>query len=765
MSMPETLHVLYLEDNPNDCELVAYALESEGLNCELTCVATEAAFKAAIASRPFDIILSDFTIPGFSGTTALKLAQAATPETPFVFVSGTIGEERAVESVKGGASDYILKNNLTRLGSVIRRVLRESKNRRERQRVEEQLRLFRSLIDRTNDAIEIIDPETGRYLDVNEQACLVRGYTREEYLALTLQEVATPLARMTWSEIKETVRARGSILVEGEHRRKDGTLFPVEVHVTYIQQDRRSYILAIARDITERKKAEAALHESEERFRQIAENIEEVFWLTDLTKGAMLYVSPAYEKIWGRSCQSLYENPRSWLMAIHPEDRDRVSEAAHLRQVAGNYNEDYRIVRPDGEIRWINDRAFPILDGSGKGYRIAGVATDITERKKLEAQFLRAQRMESIGTLAGGIAHDLNNALAPVLMAGELLRQKLPDADGQAMLDMILNSAKRGAEMVRQLLTFSRGLSGKHVAVDAKHLIREIEGIARQTFPKNIRIRADCTGDVWSVLGDATQLHQVLLNLCVNARDAMRQGGILTINAANFIVDEHFASMSMDASPGPYVLLSVTDTGTGMPPEVRERIFDPFFTTKPLEQGTGLGLSTVRGIVKSHGGFVSVYSEVGRGSEFRVFLPARRRSASEMATPQRPKLPLGKGELILIVDDEEAIRALTQRTLEAFNYKVLTATNGAEAMAVCAREGQKIALLLTDIAMPVMDGAALIGAARSLIPGLKIIATSGLGDAPRQEPIGNSGGFIHKPFTAEHLLKTIRTVLDSPLNV
>ena len=761
MSEAKALHVLYLEDNPNDCELVAHALKADGLNCEFTLVVTGADFKSALEARAFDLIFSDFSIPGFCGTSALRLARETTPETPFVFVSGTIGEERAVEGMRSGATDYVLKNHLSRLGSVVRRAMRESQDRRERQKVKEQLQLFRSLIDRTNDAIEIIDPETGLILDVNEQACRAHGYTREEYLSLTLPELVPSLAARPWDEIRETLRASGSRLVESEHRRKDGSVFPVEVRVTYIQHDQEAYILAIARDITERNKAEAALQDSEERFRQIAENIEEVFWLTDLAKGAMLYVSPAYEKIWGRTRQSLYDDPRSWLVAIHPEDRDRVSEAARSRQAAGNYNEDYRIVRPDGELRWINDRAFPILDSSGNAYRIAGVASDITEKKKLEAQFLRAQRMESIGTLAGGIAHDLNNALAPVLMAGEMLRQKLPDADSQAMLEMILNGARRGAEMVRQVLTFSRGLSGKHVAVNAKHLIREIEGIMRQTFPKNIRIRTECAGDLWLALGDATQLHQVLLNLTVNARDAMPHGGNLTIKATNFMIDEHFASMSMDAKAGPHILLSVGDTGTGMPPEVRERIFDPFFTTKPLDKGTGLGLSTVRGIVKSHGGFISVYSEVGRGSEFRVFLPAQCRPSSEAVSTEHRELPLGKGELVLVVDDEEAIRVLTQRTLEAFNYKVLTASNGAEAMAVCAREGQKIELMITDIAMPIMDGTTLIMAARSLIPDLKIILASGLGDAPQKEANGKSSGFIHKPFTAEDLLKTIHASIDS----
>lgn len=472
----------------------------------------------------------------------------------------------------------------------------------------------------------------------------------------------------------------------------------------------------------------------------------------------MLYVSPAYERIWGRSCQSLYDQPRSWLDAVHDEDRQRVLESSYTQQLLTKYNEEYRIVRPDGEIRWISDRAFPILNAGNKPYRVAGVATDITERKRLEAQFIRAQRMESLGSLAGGVAHDLNNALAPVLMGMEVLRDKFQDADSRTLLDIVLTSARRGADMVRQLLTFSRGFDGKHRVVPVKRLVREIEGILRQTFPKNIRIHAELEKDTWGIIGDVTQLHQVIVNLCVNARDAMPHGGTLTIKATNFLVDEHFAKMRLDARQGPHVVLSVTDSGTGIPPEIRGHIFDPFFTTKPLDKGTGLGLSTVTGIVKSHGGFISLQSEVGFGTEFKIFLPAKKAPVFHEPCQEQMDLPSGNGELILVVDDEEAIRTLTQRTLESFNYRVITAGNGAEGVARCAREGESIQLILTDIDMPVMDGAALISAVRSLFPKMKIITSSGLEQSSKgcDDQRFAADGYLQKPFTAERLLKTIR---------
>jgi two-component system, cell cycle sensor histidine kinase and response regulator CckA len=642
MTQEVSVRILHLEDNSMDAELISETLTRVRPHFQINRVATQPAFEEALKRGDYDLILSDFTMPGFSGAAALNSAKAIRPEAPFIFVSGTIGEEQAVETLQSGATDYVLKGHLDRLPTAIERALRE------------------------------------------------------------------------------------------------------------------------AEQIKERKAAEHALRTSEERFRQLTDNIEQVFFLADIRTGQLVYVSQACEKILGRSCQGFHENPASWTESIAPEDREKVLRARQSAHNTGLFDEEFRIVRPTGELRWIHGRAFPIFNDSGEMYRLAGVGSDITDRKKLEAHILRTQRMESIGTMASGIAHDLNNALAPILMGTEMLRDHLKEDETQAMLELISMSARRGAEMVQHLLTFSRGIDGKHQSLPPARIIREVETILRQTFPKNIRVHTEMPKSLSNVQGDPTQIHQILVNLCVNARDAMPNGGTLNIRAEDFEVDEHFAKMTLDAKPGSYVVLSVRDTGMGMPPEIRERIFEPFFTTKPLEKGTGLGLSTVRGIVKSHGGYISVYSEVGRGSEFRVYLPA----GHEQRTPSEDiekELPLGNGEMILVVDDEEAIRTLSQRALETFNYKVVTASNGAEAIAICARQSPRVDLLLTDIAMPIMDGNALIAAVRSLMPDLKIIAASGLAETFRQTDGGQAGAnsFIHKPYTATKLVKTIRDVLDA----
>ncbi len=389
---------------------------------------------------------------------------------------------------------------------------------------------------------------------------------------------------------------------------------------------------------------------------------------------------------------------------------------------------------------------------------------DIAERKKIEAQLLRAQRMESIGTLAGGIAHDLNNLLAPIVMAVDLLRFETLSPGMREVVDTIERSARRGTDLVKQVLSFARGIEGARVAVHLGHIIREFESIAMNTFPKNIRVETDVARDLWLIQGDPTQLNQVVLNFAVNARDAMPAGGTVRFAAQNREIDTQFAAMNGEMAPGRYVLLAVSDTGCGIKPEVVERIFEPFFTTKEVGRGTGLGLSTVLGIVRSHGGFVNVESEVGKGSTFKVYLPAQ----SDSGLPVPPaaalaELPRGDGETILVVDDEASILTITKQTLESFGYKVLTAEDGAQAMGVYAMNRETIDLVLTDVMMPVMDGVVLINALRRIEPGVKVVAASGFdskASALRMAGVGVQE-MLAKPYTAETMLVAVRKALDA----
>ena len=363
-------------------------------------------------------------------------------------------------------------------------------------------------------------------------------------------------------------------------------------------------------------------------------------------------------------------------------------------------------------------------DGSPRS--ILMVNTDITEMKQLEAQFRRAQRLEIIGTLAGGIAHDLNNVLAPISMSLSLMRKRLSDEKSMRILATVESSVRRGTDIVRQVLTFARGAEGDRVILQPKHVVREVEKITRETFTRSIDVQSDLPRDLWKIHGDGTQLHQVLMNLCVNARDAMPTGGILKLKGENVTLTEADARIHLDAHAGEYVLLTVADSGTGIPNEIMEKIFDPFFTTKEVGKGTGLGLSTVLGIVKGHGGFIIVQSEESRGTEFRIYLPA---AVGEEAPDQEEQYcegPAGKGETVLVVDDESSVREIAKETLEANGYEVLLARDGAEAIAVFAQQRDRVRVVLTDLVMPYLDGSATIRALRKIDSRVKIIAASGL---------------------------------------
>jgi len=408
-----------------------------------------------------------------------------------------------------------------------------------------------------------------------------------------------------------------------------------------------------------------------------------------------------------------------------------------------------------------------VRDETGEPRSILVLESDITERKRVEAQLLQTQRLHSMGTLAGGIAHDLNNILSPVLMAAQVLRAEFTDEYVTSMLDTIENCAKRGADVVKQLLTFARGIQGDRVSVQVRHLIKEVIQIAQESFPKSIQITSNIPRELWPVVGDATQLHQVMLNLAVNARDALSEGGRLTITGENVTLDDTFASMEPQAKPGPYILLSVQDTGTGIAPEIMDRLFEPFFTTKQTGKNPGLGLSTALGIVQNHGGFVRVSSQTGQGSVFKVFLPAAP-GAVVALTDQELPLPVGHGELILLVDDETAICQSASALLKRHGYQVVTAADGAEALARFAERRAEVRLILADIVMPLMDGVALVRGLRKIAPETRVVAASGLLDDPDQsgkilelKQLGVNR-FLTKPFTARDLLVAISETLSGP---
>jgi PAS domain S-box-containing protein len=514
------------------------------------------------------------------------------------------------------------------------------------------------------------------------------------------------------------------------------------------------------RNITQERAAREAVRISEERFRLLSRATTDAIWDTDLVTNST-WRSDGFEKLFGYDAGDDGRGDQ-WGTRIHPEDRDRVIASAQQAIDGGSesWSDEYRYLRKDGTVAHVFDRGYIIRDGGGTAVRMIGGMSDVSERKKLESQLLRTQRMESIGTLAGGIAHDLNNILSPILMSVGLLKEAETDPDRLNLLDTIETSGRRGSDMVRQVLAFARGVEGKRLLVNVRHLFRDVQKMMRESIPKTIDLTFSAPHDIWTVDADVTQLHQVLMNLCVNARDAMPDGGTLKVTAANQLLDDVYTSLSGALSPGPHLVLTVSDTGSGMSRETQERIFEPFFTTKELGKGTGLGLSTVLTIVKSHGGAIEVQSEPGRGTTFTILLPAAGDTAAAAAAPAAP-LPRGNGELILVVDDEEKVRALSHATLDRYGYRAIEARHGAEAVALFAQH-RDVALVITDLAMPVMDGFTTMLALKSINPLIRIIASSGQstkdGDARALD--AGAAALLNKPFTVDRLIRTVHDVLN-----
>ncbi len=507
----------------------------------------------------------------------------------------------------------------------------------------------------------------------------------------------------------------------------------------------RVAVLTMA-DVTDQVMTTRALHQVEERFQLLTENIDEVFYITDPAKNVIEYVSPGFERAWGRTCAGLVAAPRSWIDGIHPDDRPRIV-AALPSQAVGTYHEEFRILRPDGSVRWIRDHAFPVRDAAGGVVRVVGIARDVTDERELREQFQQSQKLDGIGQLAGGVAHDFNNILSVMLINLDLLRPYTTDPHAAVLVQEASDAGRRAAALTRQLLLFSRRETMTMRSVDLNEVARGMMQMLARMLGERVVIQLELATAPLTVTADLNMLEQVLLNLAINARDAMSGGGTLAFTTEQV---------------GPDAILRVTDTGCGIPESIRPRIWDPFFTTKPVGTGTGLGLSTVYGIAKQHGGWVSCDSEVGRGSTFSVGIPCNETSATSVQPSNQPNVQRGDNRAVLLVEDNDSLRSTLARVLRRAGYQVLMASTGVAALEVWREHRDRISVLVTDQVMPgALTGSQLAAELLAERPNLAVITMSGYdlsqpGGKPLEDPRCT---FLSKPFEPAALTGHIAALL------
>jgi PAS domain S-box-containing protein len=631
----------------------------------------------------------------------------------------------------------------------------------ERKQSDDSYRLLSTAVQNAEDAILITttqrDLSGSQIVFANPAFLKMTGYSAEELIGGTPRMLHGPKTDLSILEQQRAALARGeSYSGETVNYRKDGSEYTVQWHVSPV----RGRNGEIAHLISVQQNVSARLHTEERMHQQAAllDNAQDAIIVRDLDD-QVLY--------WSRGAQRLYgwtfdeARGRKLTELLHRAPPPEASKARHALFSQGVWSGELRQVTKDGREIMVQGRWSLLRDAGERPKSVLVINTDITEKKRLESMVLRAQRLESIGALASGIAHDLNNVLAPILMALHTLQQRFTDESSQRWLSLIHKSAERGRDLIDQVLSFAKGAEGERSPLQISHLIKDISKILRETLPKNIDLQVIVPEGVWAVIGDTTQIHQVLMNLCINARDAMPDGGRLQIKARNRFLVEEEERLVTNPQQKQYVRITVADTGVGIPPEIIDRVFDPFFTTKEKGHGSGLGLSTVQGIVRGHGGFVNVISQTGR-TEFKIYLPAQDIPAAEMVEDGHAPLPTGNGELILVVDDEADIREVTSRTLESNGYRVVVARDGREAVEMYRKRKGEIDLVLTDMVMPNLDGPGTIRALKQLDPNVLVVATSGVRTTGKLAEATQVGAktFLPKPYTAERLLLTIANAFE-----
>jgi PAS domain S-box-containing protein len=885
--MPTQLKILIIEDSEEDAELLVLELERAELLFQADRVQTADDLRLALERGPWDLVVSDYSLPSLDAPAALQMVREADPDLPFIVVSGTIGEDVAVDLLHAGANDYVLKSSLARLPSAIQREIRERDARRAQRKAELNVQQLAAIVQASDDAIMGLTLD-GTITTWNPGAELIYGYTAEEAIGRSKAMLIPP---DLVDELPSLLRqARMDLRIkhfETARIRKDGKRIDVSISVSPVKNMDGVVVGAstIARDISERKRAEQERRETEARFNAILDNAPAIFTVKDL-EGRYLFLNRQFEKTWhvrredvlgktnfdfiatdsataaavadsavieaglshtyevtvplpdgertflclkfplfdlngviyaiGAVAADISENKLAaaalketeeqfratfeqaavgivhntitgcWLQVnqrfcdivgytreeilertfediTHPDDYQLDFEKLR-RMLAGNlqsYSMEKRYRHKDSSIIWIHLTVSLVRGSSGEPKYFISVIEDITNQKRIEAQLSHAQKLDGIGRLAGGIAHDFNNLLTAILGFTEMAAERVThDAETSEFLANTLHAGERAAALTRQLLSFARRQLIEPRIIDLNVLLLQLDKLLRRIIGEDIELTMLPEVPLWEVRADPSQVEQVIVNLAVNARDAMPKGGKLTIETRSIVLDEAYAGKNAEVVPGEYVMLAVSDTGMGMTEEVKRHIFEPFFTTKGPGEGTGLGLATCYGIVKQSGGHLWFYSEPGQGTAFKIYLP-RAHGPAEV-TQENSRRLIGGEETILLVEDEALVREFAVRTLKDRGYTVLIAGNGVEALAVEAAYGGTINLLFTDVVMPQMGGKALADRVVLERPGIKVLYASGYTDQAitHHGSLDEGVKFLQKPYTPSSLSRKVREALD-----
>jgi two-component system cell cycle sensor histidine kinase/response regulator CckA len=770
LAAAKPLRLLIADDDPEDLELCLLSLRKSDLDCEVVTVETRDDFATQLRGQEFDIVLSDYSMKGWTGIDALSILREIQPRTPLILLSGTIGEEIAVDCIKSGVTDYILKSQMARLPVAIRRA-REEKMLRDAEitavrALKESEERYRILVENAPEAIVVVDGISGNFVDCNENALRLFGLSRLELLQRGIADLS-PARQPDGRDSAAAARHRIGLAVLGErpafewlHCNTRGEEIPCETHLVLLPSEERCLIRGSIVDIGERKRAETALRRSEARYHGLVNNSTYgIYWVT--VEGEILDANPALARMLGYdSVEELIGVGQSRELYANPADRKRIY-AEYLS--GGRVHATVEWKRKDSKTITVRLNGWQATDSERGKPCVEVIIEDVTEHIALEKQLVQAQKFEAIGQLAGGIAHDFNNMIGAIIGWADMGTEETATAPRlRRYFDKVRQQADRAAALTRQLLVFARRQILEPRDIDLNLTVIETLSLLEKVIGSNISIQANCAPNLALVRADPVQVDQVLMNLCINARDAMPNGGALSVGTSNVTIDDEFCTLQPLAHPGQYIMLAVTDTGTGMDAATLDRIFEPFFTTKEMGKGTGLGLATVYGIIRQHGGFLHVFSQPAAGSTFRVYLPVS--TVSELRPPVvEDDQPVGGGrETLLVVEDHPGLRELAYETLVNLGYKVLLAADGEEAMRIFQAHRDEIDLAVFDVVLPKLSGPEIYARIHSEKPDLPMVFATGYSPdiALLQKVQEKSLPMLQKPYSPRDLARKVRETLD-----